>query len=327
VSPPPSRWGRRLLRFASALLVPVLVGGLLLAQPDPSWAARGGRIGGGSFRAPSMPRSSGGSFSRGGGYRSGGFGGGFGFPFIIPIFGFGGGGLFGFLILMAIVGVLVNAVRGAGGRPSGGTTRPVLNAISSSASILQVQVGLLASAKALQRELRQLAASSDTSSSTGLQRLLQDTALALLRHPDLWVYARAGSGQVPFNSAESTFNRLSMTERSKLDAEITSNVAGRHMVSQSADRTGDADATSDFIVVTLLVATRSRMTLKGSDTAQGAGRRRLQNLLVAFSRFSVAQRINMGGRRQRASHRGQRSLLPHRGLAHPALIGHELAGQ
>lgn len=268
MSPPVSPWGRRLLRFTSALLVPVLVGGLLLAQPDPSWAARGGRIGGGSFRAPSMPRSSGRSFSRGGGYRSGGFGGGFGFPFIIPIFGFGGGGLFGFLILMAIVGVLVNAVRGAGGGLGGGTARPILNAIPSSASILQVQVGLLASARTLQRELRQLAASSDTSSSTGLQRLLQDTTLALLRQPDLWVYARADSGQVSFNSAESTFNRLSMTERSKLDAEVTSNVAGRRMVSQSAGRAGDADATSDFIVVTLLIATRSRMTLKGSDTAQ-----------------------------------------------------------
>ena len=38
-----------------------------------------------------------------------------GFPFIIPIFGFGGGGLFGFLVLAAIVGVLVNAVRNGGG--------------------------------------------------------------------------------------------------------------------------------------------------------------------------------------------------------------------
>ncbi|QEY33413.1 DUF1517 domain-containing protein [Synechococcus sp. RSCCF101] len=238
----------------------------MLATPDPSWAARGGRIGGGSFRAPSMPRSSGGGSFSGGGYRSGGFGGGFGFPFIIPIFGFGGGGLFGFLILMAIAGVLVNAIRGAGGGQGG--SRPVLNATPSSASILQVQVGLLASARELQQDLRQLAASSDTSSSSGLQRLLQDTSLALLRHPELWVYARADSGQVPFSSAESTFNRLSMTERSKLDAEVTSNVSGRKLVPTSAGQAGDADGTSDFIVVTLLVACRSRMTLKGSDTAQ-----------------------------------------------------------
>ena len=50
----------------------------------------------------------------GGGYR-GGYGGGIGFPFLIPFCGFGGGGLFGFLILMALVGVVVNGLRGATG--------------------------------------------------------------------------------------------------------------------------------------------------------------------------------------------------------------------
>ncbi|MDG1061264.1 MAG: hypothetical protein P8O84_11240, partial [Synechococcus sp. cluster3_bin.96] len=79
-------------RWLSGLLVPVFVVGLLLISPQPSEAARGGRIGGGSFRAPSMPR--GGGYSRsygGGGYGRGyGRGGGMGFPFIIPIFGFGG---------------------------------------------------------------------------------------------------------------------------------------------------------------------------------------------------------------------------------------------
>ena len=96
-------------------MVPVLLIGLLVLMPQPSEAARGGRIGGGSFRAPSMPRSSGyRGGSMGGGYNRGYGGGGFGFPFIIQIFGFGGGGLLGFLVLMGIVGVLVNAVRGSG---------------------------------------------------------------------------------------------------------------------------------------------------------------------------------------------------------------------
>ena len=90
----------------------VLVG-LSLIHVQPADAARGGRMGGGSFRAPSMPRSGGRSYG-GGGYRGGGYGGGYrgggmGFPFLIPIFGFGGGGLFGLLILMAVAGVLVNA--------------------------------------------------------------------------------------------------------------------------------------------------------------------------------------------------------------------------
>ncbi|MFM8545208.1 MAG: DUF1517 domain-containing protein [Vulcanococcus sp.] len=256
-----------------ALLTAVL--GVLLALPQPSLAASGGRIGGGSFRsAPSMPRSYGGGYrgSYGGGYGGGvqrgyggGFGGGLGFPFIVPFF-FGGGGLFGFLVLMAVVGLLVNAVRGGGGGGQalpaglrgGDLDRPQADG---PVAIAQLQVGLLASARELQQDLRTLAGQADTGSSSGLQRVLQESTLALLRHPDLWVYANAEVGQVPFASAESTFNRLSMTERSKLRSELTSNVAGR--VSQATEgAVGDSDATSDYIAVTLLVASRGRVPQK-----------------------------------------------------------------
>ena len=258
-----STWPRRLFAI---ILLPLIIMGLSLLHADPADAARGGRMGGGSFRAPSMPRSSGGSL--GGGYRRGG-GGGFGFPFIIPIFGFGGGGLFGLLILMAVAGVLVNAFRGAGGGQALGGYSPAVPATPSKVKMIQLQVGLLASAKQLQDDLRALAASSDTSSSSGLQRLLQETTLALLRQPDLWVYANSESGDVPFHSAESTFNRLSMNERSKLDAEVTSNVGGQRLNDQSkSSAAGDADATNEFIVVTLLVASTATSALKGSDTSE-----------------------------------------------------------
>lgn len=255
---------KRPQRLLASLLLPLVIVGLCLFQAQPADAARGGRMGGGSFRAPSMPRSSGGSY--GGGYRGGGYrGGGMGFPFIIPIFGFGGGGLFGLLILMAIAGVLVNAVRG-GTAPAigGGAAAP---AMPRNVNMIQVQVGLLASAKSLQDDLRSLASSSDTSSSAGLQRLLQETTLALLRQPDLWVYANAESGSVPFSSAESTFNRLSMNERSKLDAELTSNVGGQRM-SDTSSSAGEADATNEFIVVTLLVASTASAKLAGADTGE-----------------------------------------------------------
>ena len=258
-----SSWARRLLAL---VLVPCLVLGLGLASPQPADAARGGRMGGGSFRAPSprsVPRSTGGYRSGyGGGYR----GGGFGFPFIIPIFGFGGGGLFGLLILMAVAGVLVNALRGAGSAPSIGGM-DAAPATPRNVNMIQVQVGLLAGAKALQDDLRKLAQSSDTSSSIGLQRILQESTLALLRQPDLWVYANADSGSVPFSSAESTFNRLSMNERSKLDAELTSNVGGQTL-SSNAGAVGEADATNEFIVVTLLVASTATTQLKGASTGE-----------------------------------------------------------
>ena len=263
-----------LRRLVSTLMLPALCGAVLmtfLAWPQPSLAASGGRIGGGSFRsAPSMPRSYGGGY--GGGYQrgyGGGFGGGIGFPFIVPFF-FGGGGLFGFLVLMAVVGLLANALRGGGGGLGGGgqalpaglrggdldAPRP-----DGPVAIAQVQVGLLASARQLQRDLRSLAGTADTGSTAGLQRVLQESTLALLRHPDLWVYANAEVGQVPFPSAESTFNRLSMTERSKLRSELTTNVSGS--VGRASDgQVGDSDATSDYIAVTLLVASRGRIPLK-----------------------------------------------------------------
>ena len=254
-------------RLCSGLLLPVLVA-LLLVVPKPALAASGGRIGGGNFRSSPMPRSYGGG---GGGYGGGGYsrgygGGGIGFPFLIPFFGFGGGGLFGFLILMAVVGLFANALRGGGGGGGGAMASGQAGPISTyrpdgPVAIAQLQVGLLASARDLQQDLRGLAASAATSSNAGLQRVLQDTTLALLRHPDLWVYASAEVGQVPFAAAESTFNRLSMTERSKLSREVTSNVAGQKLEDRPG-LVGNADAASDYIAVTVLVASRSRLTLK-----------------------------------------------------------------
>jgi uncharacterized membrane protein len=241
------------------MVVPILLTNLLLAAPRAADAASGGRIGGGSFRSAPSPRSYGSGGGRygggsgrtggtyipvpygggyyGGGYYGGGYygGGGFGLPFVVPIFGFGGG-LLGFL------------------------------------------VGLLPSAKQLQADLRRMAATADTSTTSGLQRVLQETTLSLLRNPELWVYANAEAAQVAFNAAESTFNRLSMQERSKLRKELTTNVAGRRSQDTlSGTLQGSSDATSDFIAVTVLVATRHRLAIKDVHTAD-ALREALQQL-------------------------------------------------
>lgn len=265
-----------LRRVFSWLALPALVLSLLVLHPEPGWSASGGRIGGGNFRsAPSLPRSAGGGYrgGYGGGYR-GGYGGGVGFPFVLPFF-FGGGGLFGFLVLMAVVGLIANALRGGAGGAAGGlpASRPIADG---PVSVAQVQVALLAGARQLQADLRRLAASAETGSSAGLQAVLQETTLALLRHPDLWVYANAEVGQVPFGAAESTFNRLSMAERSKLERELTTNVAGQHFQDQ-ARPAGESDATSDFIAITLLVASRQRLALPAAGNADQL-RQALQSL-------------------------------------------------
>ena len=287
--------GPRLLqRMATLMAVPVLVAGLLFSAPQSASAASGGRIGGGSFRSsPSLPRNYGGGGYRGGSpvpYRGGagsyggggyyGGGGGIGFPFIIPIFGFGGGGLLGFLVLMAVVGLLLNAVRGAAGGLGGRSSSDgddLLAGRDGPVSIAQIQVGLLASARELQADLRRMAANADTATTAGLQKVLQETTLSLLRNPELWVYANGDVGQVPFASAESTFNRFSMQERSKLQREITANVGGSRFSESTAVVPGQSDATSDYIAVTLLVASRRRLDLPGTDTAE-ALRQSLQRL-------------------------------------------------
>ncbi|MFZ4805367.1 MAG: DUF1517 domain-containing protein [Synechococcus lacustris] len=273
------------MRLLLLSLLPLLTAGLLgLGQPQAAEAASGGRIGGGSFRSSSPSFRGGGSYG-GGGYGGGGYGGGYrsgygggfggggiGFPFLIPFgFGFGGAGLFGFLILMAVVGVLVNGLRGAmAGAGSGAGPALASGSVDGPVTVAQLQLGLLASARDLQQDLRRYARTADTGTSAGLQQVLQDATLALLRHPDQWVYANVELGQVPFSAAEATFNRLSMTERSKLSSEITSNVDGRRRDEgdPALALAGDADASNDYIAVTLLVASRQRLSIKGVENAE-----------------------------------------------------------
>ena len=255
----------------ASILLPLAITSLLVAKPAPSLAASGGRIGGGSFRTPSLPRSRGygGSGYRGGGYGGGYRGGGIGFPFILPFFGFGGGGLFGFLILMTITGVIINSIRGTSSSLEANTSYAEKAQSQTPVTIIQLQIGLLAKAKAVQEDLRNIASSSDTSTSQGLQIALQETTLALLRQPELWVYANAESGTIPFSTSESTFNKLSMTERSKLKSEITSNFGGAIKIeTNNSDLAGEADPTNEYIAVTLLIATKGKTRINDSSNSE-----------------------------------------------------------
>ena len=159
----------------------------------------------------------------GGGYRGapgGGYGypgGGFGFPFLLPFFGIGGGfgGLFSILIFIAIANFLVrtiSSVRGGGDGTSVGYSNPKV-------SVGRVQVGLLANARDLQKELDDLARSADTATDAGRALVLQEATLALLRHPEYWVYAATESQQTALESAEAKFNQYALAERSKFTEE------------------------------------------------------------------------------------------------------------
>jgi uncharacterized membrane protein len=253
------------------LLIFTLVFSLVFGQAGDAMAAMrgGGRIGGGSFRAPSPTRTYTPSrpyTSPGGGVYPGG---GFGFPFLIPLFGFGGGfgGLFTLLIFFSLANFLVRSLRGSG------SSGEEMSYSSPSITISKLQVGLLADARSLQAELNRLAQTADTGSSVGLAKVLQETTLAISRHPEYWVYGGSNSSKSRLEMAEAEFNRLALTERSKFSGETLSNV--NNQIQQAPIDVSVADEQSaltqdpgEYIVVTLVVASQGSLQLPKIDSSE-----------------------------------------------------------
>lgn len=262
---------RKLLKQIKPLLKPFLAVTLAIVlvfgHADGALAARsGGRIGGGSFRAPtrtySPPSRTYAPPGGGGYYPSYGYpGGGFGFPFLLPFFGVGGGfgGLFSILIFLSIAGFLVRSFRGAVG--SDGIDGVSYD--SPAVSVAKVQVGLLSEARSLQTDLDRLAQTADTSTSAGLTQLLQETTLSLLRHPEYWVYAGGETQQTRLEAAELQFNRLALAERSKFAEETVTNynnqlrgAAAAGTLPAAGGALVQSNEPGEFIVVTLLSTLR-----------------------------------------------------------------------
>ena len=261
---------------------------LALSHADGALAARsGGRIGGGGFggggfRAPSS-RTYTPARPGGGGYYPGG--GGFGFPFLIPFWGIGGGfgGIFSILIFLAIANFLMQTFR----RVSSGEGEEVGYSSNPAVSVTRLQVGLLAQARGLQDELNKIAESADTNSPEGRAEVLQEASLALLRHPEYWVYGGGGTQQVKLNAAEGQFNRLSLAERSKFSEETLSNVNNQLKSALNKEALPAADqidnptqliseGPGEYLIVTLLAATLGKFeipAINSSDDLRQALRR------------------------------------------------------
>ncbi|MEM8503138.1 MAG: DUF1517 domain-containing protein [Cyanobacteria bacterium P01_D01_bin.1] len=296
---------RPLKTFFKSALVVGLVAVLVFSQADGAFAARsGGRIGGGSFRAPSRsystPSRSRGPSSYSGGYRGGyggGYypGGGFGFPFILPFVGGGGiGGLFGIFVTIAIINFIVRSFREAGFGGEGGVDTYSSNPI---VSVARLQVGLLADARSLQADLTQLAETADTSDSAGLAKILQETTLSLLRHPEYWAYADIDSDQTRLLSAEQAFNQLAIAERSKFTKESLSNVNAQ--ISQakttaalnSSGELAMAEAPGEYIVATVLVASQGKIDLPQATTSTEDVRRAINTIGAISSEQLMAVEV------------------------------------
>ncbi|WP_159790434.1 DUF1517 domain-containing protein [Sodalinema gerasimenkoae] len=246
---------------------------LFFSQADGALAARsGGRMGGGSFRAPSRSYS---APSRSYAPNRGYGGGGFGFPFLIPFFGFGGGfgGLFSILVVITLANFLVRSFRGAIGDGEGGEPQ----SLNPTVSVAKLQVGLLAQARELQTDLDRIALTANTQSAQGRTQVLQESTLALLRHPEYFAYASSETEQTRLNNAEAQFNRWSLSERSKFSEETLSNYDNQ--LKQAADKSlpgesesgaiTESEAPSEYIVVTLLVGVQGKLKLPAIQDAEG----------------------------------------------------------
>lgn len=269
-----NKFSPKIKSFLRFLAAGFLVLALVFSHSDIALAARsGGRIGGSQFRSRPAPSRTYTAPNRG--YYPGPTypGGGFGFPFLIPFFGVGGGfgGLFTILIFIAIANFLVSAVRRAN---EGGDLSPEAGYPNPPVSLNKLQVGLLAEARYLQPELNQLATSADTGTATGLNLVLQETTLALLRHPEYWVYANAESQQSRLTAAEAEFNRLALSERSHLSAETLSNVnqqvrqAEPRSLPDASEHQLLAQGPGEYILVTLLVAAQGKLNLPKVNSAE-----------------------------------------------------------
>jgi uncharacterized membrane protein len=240
--------------IARSLVAICLVALIFFSHTGGALARRGGgRIGGGSFRAPTRsipsPSRSGGNYYPGGYYPGGSS------LFFLPFFfGGGGGGLFSMLILLAIAGAVLQAFRGNSDSEAGITSG------TSKVTLAKIQVGLLSSARELQTDLSRLALESNTASAEGLASILRETTLSLLRHPEYWVYVSSGKETAQFALAEHKFNSMAMSERSKLTEEVISNVNSRLYQAPTASKSLTASGAialehpSEFVVVTLLAA-------------------------------------------------------------------------
>ena len=275
-------WSQGLVaRCGQFLGTAVLALAVVVSMPMAADAAKSsGRVGGSSFgRGPAATSYAGHTTSRvthstsvvvAPSYGFGGFGyGGFGMSsFMFPSYGYGmamGGGVNIFSFLLLALGAFVvfkaaSTMFGSNSEEDIEEDRPGATATSGACSVVKLQVGLLGMARGLQQDLDRIAGGADTSDPEGLQSVLQETVLTLLRNPSYCVYG--GSKFVKasgLDNAEMAFNQMSLEERGKLKGETLSNYSGRSNA-KTADTQGSG-MRNELIVVTLMVAVEGKLSI------------------------------------------------------------------
>ncbi len=134
--------------------------------------------------------------------------------------------------------------------------------------------------------MNRLALSADTSTASGRAKVLQEATLALLRHPEYWMYGATNSEKASLEAAEAKFNQFALTERSKFTDETLTNVdnvisddAQKTLGGETADgaiqlKEGDS---GEYIVATVIVGASGNLDLPKINS-EGDMRQALQQI-------------------------------------------------
>ncbi len=120
-------------------------------------------------------------------------------------------------------------------------------------TISMLQVALSSQAINVQQDLSELSSTIDTSTASNLISLMRESALVLLRNNHAWTHVLSSSNSLDINHAESAFDQLAFTERSKFSSETLSNVDGT-LKTKTADNS-NSDDFAYYVVVTLILGT------------------------------------------------------------------------
>ncbi|NER39677.1 MAG: DUF1517 domain-containing protein [Oscillatoria sp. SIO1A7] len=209
-------------------------------------------------------------YEPGGGFYSGEA---IGFPLLLPFFGLGGGS-----IVMLLIAIAISNYLGDSFRREDDTDEPSEG--SSIVSVTRLSVALLARGQHLQTELESLEVSgedsedSEDSSGLGLRETLHEVALALLRHPEYWVYGSVKTQRARLVTVRSMFERLALAERNKVEPEKRFQFSDRLLdkteaiASKGYSLETDIQGSGDYIILTLLVGLKGNLPLPAINSKE-----------------------------------------------------------